>query len=452
MPARLVEIEEGRRISSTPIRGDEFVIGRDPTSQLILDFARVSRRHAVVRELADRHTISDLGSSNGTRVNGHPIGSEPVLLSPGDVVDLAETVQLVYEKGPSSATRRSVLLAVAMVALLATVAGVALYALRTRESDAVMEQAAGIADAGRKAFEAGKPAEAKARLQEAAGILFREGYLDDVPRNRVMHAAMERLGERLGGGVDLTSIFEQALKAAAPAPAPRESPAETKVGCRLDRVPASRLRACVRERVELVLLDLRQDPAGIPPGFADEVGSRILYEYDLIREALDRGQPYVPMLRKELEKARMPPLLHYLAMIESGYRPNARSPAKAVGMWQFMPGTARAYGLRVAGGHDDREDPVVSTQAAARYLRDLAFEFGGDALMLALASYNRGENGVRRALKKLDDPFSDRSYWRLVEEGLLPVETSRYVTRFVAAAVAGEGGLPSREKLEEAGY
>jgi membrane-bound lytic murein transglycosylase D len=227
---------------------------------------------------------------------------------------------------------------------------------------------------------------------------------------------------------------------------------ETEVGCRLDRVPASQIRACVHEQVELVLIALRQDPTGIPPGFADAVGRRMLYEYDLIGEALERGEPVIPMLREELEKARMPPLLHYLALIESGYRPDAQSPARALGMWQFMPGTARQYGMKVTASRDDRRDPQRSTQAAARYLRDLAFEFGGDALLLALASYNRGENGVRRALKKLDDPFSDRSYWRLVEEGLLPVETSRYVTRFVAAAVAGEAGLPDRSDLERAGF
>ena len=88
----------------------------------------------------------------------------------------------------------------------------------------------------------------------------------------------------------------------------------------------------------------------------------------------------------------------------------------------------------------------------AAYLRALTFEFGGDALLLALASYNRGENGVRRALKRLDDPFSERSYWRLVDRGLLPEETRAYVPRFMAAAVAGEGGLPSLERLAEAGY
>ena len=160
----------------------------------------------------------------------------------------------------------------------------------------------------------------------------------------------------------------------------------------------------------------------------------------------------VERIKTEFEKENMPPLLHYLALIESGYKNDAVSPARAAGMWQFMPATARQYKLRVGSSVDDRYDVEKSTRAAVKYLKGLAFEFGGDALLLALAGYNRGENGVRRALKKLDDPFSDRSYWRLVEEGLLPVETARYVTRFVAAAVVGEAGLPDRDDLERAGF
>ena len=83
---------------------------------------------------------------------------------------------------------------------------------------------------------------------------------------------------------------------------------------------------------------------------------------------------------------------------------------------------------------------------------NLVFEFGSDALLLALAGYNHGQGQVRAKLKRLDDPFSDRSYWGLVENGLLPEETALYVTRFVAAAIAGEGGVPSREVLAAAGY
>jgi membrane-bound lytic murein transglycosylase D len=158
------------------------------------------------------------------------------------------------------------------------------------------------------------------------------------------------------------------------------------------------------------------------------------------------------MMRGELERKKMPPLLHYVAAIESGYRSEARSHAGAVGLWQFMPRTAADYGLRVGGEGDEREDPEKATRAAAHYLQHLVFEFGSDALLLALAGYNYGQERVRGALKKLEDPFHDRSYWRLVERGLLPEETAAYVARFTAAALAGEAGLPREETLRAAGY
>ena len=158
------------------------------------------------------------------------------------------------------------------------------------------------------------------------------------------------------------------------------------------------------------------------------------------------------MMRSELEGKRMPPLLHYLAGIESGYRPDALSQAGAVGLWQFMPRTAADYGLRVGDGVDERKDAEKSSAAAAQYLQHLVFEFGSDSLLLSLAGYNYGQERVRGALKKLEDPFHDRSYWRLVERGLLPPETAAYVARFTAAALAGESGLPDEDALRAAGY
>ena len=112
-----------------------------------------------------------------------------------------------------------------------------------------------------------------------------------------------------------------------------------------------------------------------------------------------------------------------------------------------MPGTARDYKLQIGAGRDERTDPRKSTRAAARYLNALAFEFGGDALLLAIAAYNKGENGVRAALKKGRDPRTERSYFKLVERKLLPLETERYVPRFVAAAILGEAGVPAADLL-----
>jgi hypothetical protein len=446
MEARLVQIEDGRRLDKTAIRSAQFVIGRDGGLELSLENAsRVSRRHAAIGIHDDRHTLSDLGSSNGTRVNGRAL-HETVYLEPGDVIDLADEVSFVYELGGESRGGVPIVAILALAALIVA-GGVGAAWWMTRAQPALPREALQLAEEGAREAQSGNFKLAKRKLNAAAGLLYNQGLLDDVGRADVKRVALERLGSQLGG-TDLYTLYRTAQGQLRPVARSNEI---QPTGCPLDRVGPDNLRGCLSERIELVLHQLRQD-TGFPDGFVDDVGARMRIENQFLRDSMRRGEPLVPMLRRELEAAHMPPLLHYLALIESGYKSRAVSPAKAAGLWQFMPATGRQYGLQVGSGRDERTDNVKATRAAAHYLRDLTFEFGGDDLLLSLASYNRGENGVRRALKKLDDPFSDRSYWRLVEQHLLPEETAKYVPRFIAAAVAGEAGLPDVETLRAAGY
>jgi len=452
MGARLVQVQGEERVSTTPLEDADLLVGRDAdTCALVLPSALVSRQHLLLRCSPEGWTAVDLGSANGTLLNGAPLG-EPTLLTPGDVLELAGDTRLVFEQDEEEADtpRRGTLLVLALAALV--VALVALGVWHWRRSDAVFDQAAAAASEGLQAAELRDWPGAKAKLQTAAGLLLSNGRLDDVPREMVVQVAMERLGDRLsaelGRPVDLPTVFRNAVERSRP---PSETPHEGHA-CRMDEVAPSELRPCLEERVGLVLVALRQSPDGVPASFYQDVGTRMRKEHDFLERSLQRGAPLVPMLREELARAKMPELLHYLAMIESGYQTDIGSPVGALGLWQFMPATAKRYGLHMDGSIDERRDPRRSTQVAARYLRDLAFEFGGDALLLALAGYNRGENGVRTALKRMSDPFSDRSYWRLVESNLLPIETADYVPRFMAAAVAGEGGLPSDDALAAAGF
>jgi membrane-bound lytic murein transglycosylase D len=114
---------------------------------------------------------------------------------------------------------------------------------------------------------------------------------------------------------------------------------------------------------------------------------------------LRRGARYEQMIRQRFEAEGLPGDLGYLALIESGYSNEAVSRAYAVGMWQFMRGTGRGYGLRVDSWVDERRDPVKATNAAARHLRDLRARFG--SLYLAAAAYNAGAGKVSRSLGKL---------------------------------------------------
>jgi hypothetical protein len=447
MRARLIQVENDRPVASTVLPNLGLEIGRDARADLLIQSERVSRRHARIHCEGNRHLISDLGSANGTFVNGHRVHG-PVVLRHGDEVDLAGEVTFVYQV---DSTRPGLWLAgLAAVLLVAVGAWVVSEHLR-RRPDPIWVGAVALARQGIAAERAGDPSTAKSKLKSAAGLLYKNGKLDDFERARVMMVAMERIDERLEEDVDLPALYERALEASRPA-GPGALGSRRGAGCPLDRVEANEIEACIEAQVRSLFAELRQPADEIPDHFYADVGRRLRQEREFIQRALLRGAPIIPELERALVAKKMPPLLHYIALIESGYRTDAQSRQGAVGPWQFMRPTAREYGLEVSSSVDDRKDITKSSDAAAQYLQHLVFEFGPDALLLALAGYNHGQAQVRGKLKKLDDPFSDRSYWRLVETGLLPEETALYVTRFVAAAIAGEGGLPSRSALVAAGY
>jgi membrane-bound lytic murein transglycosylase D len=151
---------------------------------------------------------------------------------------------------------------------------------------------------------------------------------------------------------------------------------------------------------------------------------RSRFEQWLVR--LSRYRPLVENIFSEFD---LPSDLVNLSLVESGFNPYAFSRAKATGPWQFMKGTGRLYGLRIDHYVDERRDPIKSTVAAARYLRDLYDLFG--TWPLAMAAYNAGEGKVMRALQKVQgESFSDISGTKLIR-----FETKQYVPRIMAATV-----------------
>ena len=142
---------------------------------------------------------------------------------------------------------------------------------------------------------------------------------------------------------------------------------------------------------------------------------------------LSRSNRYIPMMKEVLREYKLPEELVYVAMIESGFSPQARSFANAVGYWQFIAGTAKRYGLKVNSYVDERRDPVLSTRAAAEYFKDLYGIFG--SWHLALASYNAGEYRINRFVMR----HYTRDFWFLSSQRSFPRETSNYVPKFIAA-------------------
>jgi len=137
--------------------------------------------------------------------------------------------------------------------------------------------------------------------------------------------------------------------------------------------------------------------------------------------ALQRANYYMPIIRPIVQKYNLPEELALLPVIESGFNNFAVSRSGAAGLWQFIPSTARRYGLRVDQYVDERFDVVKATDAAMRYLKDLYSMFGN--WELALASYNCGENCVAKRTGGID-------FW--ASQRLLPEETRNYVPAFFA--------------------
>jgi membrane-bound lytic murein transglycosylase D len=157
---------------------------------------------------------------------------------------------------------------------------------------------------------------------------------------------------------------------------------------------------------------------------------------------LKRGQEVMPIMRGALKQYGLPQDLVYLAMIESGFNPRALSSAGALGPWQFMPGTALRFGLKINDYVDERRDPYKASQSAATYLSFLYTMFGD--WHLASASYNAGEGRVQKALKKLHkikSPFvlttlkENTSFFHLADARRIPTETRNYVPKIIAAMI-----------------
>lgn len=145
-----------------------------------------------------------------------------------------------------------------------------------------------------------------------------------------------------------------------------------------------------------------------------------------------RAGRYAPVLSKIMADNGLPRDLIYLAMAESGFQNHARSWAKAVGPWQFMPATGKKFGLNIDWFVDERRDPLKATIAAANYLKTLHDLFG--SWELATAGYNAGEGKIARAIRM----YRTNDFWKLTNGRYLRPETKNYVPKIMALAIIGK--------------
>jgi hypothetical protein len=204
--------------------------------------------------------------------------------------------------------------------------------------------------------------------------------------------------------------------------------------------PAPALPPLAAPTVEVPVADDTEQRSVPAPGFSRHLACLPHPEIDAWEQRLrmDRGH-WAPSVHgptrggRHLARARslflaagLPPSLALLPVIESGFRPHARSRDGGAGLWQFQRATARRFGLEVSRRRDQRLDPERSTRAAIRYLAMLHARY--DDWMLALAAYNAGEGRVDRALKRRPGA----TVWELAAHQHLPSRTADYVGRFLA--------------------
>jgi len=156
-----------------------------------------------------------------------------------------------------------------------------------------------------------------------------------------------------------------------------------------------------------------------------EINSFQSVEREHFVAAYQRSGMYRSMIIKELKKAGMPEELFWLPLVESFYKVNAYSSARALGIWQFIPSTGYKFGLNRDEWIDERMDVYKSTKAAIAYLKELHGMFGD--WLTALAAYNCGEGRVLKTISRQRINYLD-SFWDLYRQ--LPIETARYVPRF----------------------
>jgi membrane-bound lytic murein transglycosylase D len=293
--------------------------------------------------------------------------------------------------------------------------------------------------AGLENFHAGKTEEAKQNFDHAMNALLVSNL--DVRSDARLQKEFERIVQGVNdlypGGTGAESTQDQ-RNDALQEPQQKSEPAPIDETNGLAPAADARTKAKAEAEVKSTRSDL-------PIMMTDQVAGYIAYFQGhgrgVFERALARSGRYHDMIVSTLQEEGVPQDLIYLAQAESGFHPLAVSRAGARGIWQFMGSRARGYGLHHSMWVDDRQDPVKSTRAAARHLKDLYAQFGD--WYLAMAAYNSGPGTVQAAVKRTG--YAD--FWELYRRNVLPKETRNYVPIILAVTIMAKN--PSQYGLDD---
>jgi soluble lytic murein transglycosylase-like protein len=455
-------VHQSGRLAGTrhSLRDDITRIGRSSDNDVIItDAAIVSSHHVEIHKEGDAYRLCDLNSKNGTYLNGQRV-SEEVSLSPPCVIRLgADGPELTFtlEDAPPVDLNQTILAPSAPLVI----------------PDKEPEPAAG----SKEHDELLSKAVERARMARHMG----RGDSTIVIMREMLDTALHRTGRKFKVVIAVlvcalvgTSAYGfwkiQGLKKEKSqidgqiqqvevmlAHAKEDSPETDQLIDQLDqyqdqavalqsnllyRVSSFEHEEAIKHEIRALMKEFGSETYSIPPEFVARVKHFIEQnqgpDRSNMERALGEASKQMDLMRRIFEENNLPPDLAYIVLVESALRSDSSSSAGAVGLWQFTPATAKAYGLRVDNHVDERLDTAKCTRAACKYIRELILDFGaGSSVMLALAAYNLGPSRVKTAIRKVNDPIKQRNFWYLYRARAVPPETREYVPKVIAVMLIG---------------
>lgn len=433
---------------------DTVRVGRAEDATIRIDDDSVSRAHAEIFRLGQQWCVRDLGSSNGTYLDGNRIDQAPL---PG---------RCVLGIGVGGA---QIVVSYAAPALGSSAAPKSMEEVAAHYFDPKSQAPAGHHTMMvRKAFTTVQ----QKQKRKYGSVIFAAVMLLllAIGVGVYQHIQLQRqtaLAEQLFYNMKSMELQLARLEAQVMENANAEQLAEAEKGrvkladmalqydALLDELGVVSAKTPPQDRAIIEMARrLGECELGMPKDFVAEVRKYIdiWRRDDRLAKALQRaqGQEIGPIVSEAMRKRHLPAEFFYVALQESDFRPDAVGPATrfgiAKGMWQFMPATADHYGLKIGplleqpefDPDDERFDPVAATDAAARYLSDLYRDEAQASGLLVLASYNWGTTRVRERIRAMKENPRDRNFWALLAQTNVPKETKDYVFLIFAAAVIGE--------------
>ncbi len=445
-----------------PIQAPLTRVGRVPENDVVVDDSpTVSAHHLEVRKDGDTYRLADLNSTNGTFVNGERVTETALEASTSIQLGAGGPEFTFVLEAPSAVDFNQTVLA--LPPLTSNASGSAEPAETpeapiSKEDEVLLSMAVARA---RMARRSGAGDQTVVIMREMLGsalhrtsrrfkiviavlslaLLAITSYgfwkIDSLKREkrgidgqiRDIEGRLEKLGEdsqetdqlidRLEGYEDRARALQSTL---------------------LYRVGVREQEESIKREIRALMAEFGAETYSIPPEFMEQV-KRFIQRYQgsdrpHMDHALGEASKVMGTMRRIFEQQNLPPDLAYMVLVESALDRDNTSAAGAVGLWQFTPATAKAYGLRVGRGVDERLDARKSTRAACKYIRELILDFGsGSSVMLALAAYNLGPARVKQAVRKVRDPIKQRNFWYLYRVRALPAETREYVPKVIAAMI-----------------